>query len=76
MLLPDLGDALIPLTEDTPDNVGEWPANHAHGSIPCPRQHTMLQRASRQLQGQGGREREKTVRCLLSLCVAYGCAMK
>ena len=47
MLIPDHGSALISLTEDTPDDVGEWPANHAHG------------RASRQLQGQGGREKEK-----------------
>ena len=39
MLFPDLGDALIPLTEDTPDDVGEWPANHAHGSIPGCRGH-------------------------------------
>ena len=53
MLIPDLGSALISLTEDTPDDVGEWPANHAHASIPG------LQRASRQLEGQGGREKEK-----------------
>ena len=41
MLIPDLGSALVPLTEDTPDDVGEWPAE-----------------ASRQPQGQGGREKE------------------
>ena len=39
MLFPDLGDALIPLTEGILDNVGSWQANHAHGSIPGCREH-------------------------------------
>ena len=52
MLFPDHGSALIPNTEDTPDEVEEWPANHAHSSL------QWLQRASRQPQGQGGRERK------------------
>ena len=43
MLFPDLGDAFIPLTE-------------VMACQPRPRQRTWLQRASRQLQGQGGRE--------------------
>ena len=42
---------------------------------PFPRQRTWLQRASRQLQGQGGRER-KTLWCLLSMCVRIVRAMK
>ena len=33
MLFPDHGSALIPYTEDTPDEVGEWPAKHAHNSL-------------------------------------------
>ena len=36
---------------------------------PCPRQHTWLQRASRQLQGQGGRQRKMLN---LSMCTAHG----
>ena len=39
MLFPDHGSALIPLTEDTPDKVGEWPANHSHCSLPGCRGH-------------------------------------
>ena len=50
MLFEVLGDALIPLTEAIPDNRGLMACQ------PFPRQQTWLQRASRQLQGQGGRE--------------------
>ena len=69
MLFPDLGNALIP-HRGHPGQRGRMACQ------PCPRQLTLLQRASRQLQGQGGREKEKTLRSLLSLRVAYGCAMK
>ena len=47
MLFPDLGNLFIPLTEDTPDDVGEWPANHAHGSLPGCRGHLANYRAKR-----------------------------
>ena len=56
MLLPDLGDALIPLTEDTPDDVGEWPANHAHGIIPGCRGHLANYRAR-----EGGKKKDTKV---------------
>ena len=65
MLFPDLGNALIPLTEDTPDNAGEWPANHTHGSILGCRGHLANHRAR-----EGGKK--KTLRCLLSLHVSRG----
>ena len=52
MLFPDLGGVRIPLTEDTPDNVGLWHANHAHGSIPGCRGHLANYRAR-----EGGKER-------------------
>ena len=53
MLFPDLGDALIPLTEDILDNVGYWPANHAHGSIPGCRGHLANYRAR-----EGGKKKK------------------
>ena len=56
MLFPDLGDALISLTEDTPDDVGEWPANHAHGSLPGCRGHLANHRAR-----EGGKKRRTGV---------------
>ena len=68
MLFPDLGDALLPLRERHPGQRGLMACQ------PFPRQQTWLQRASRQLQGQGGRE-EKTLRCLLSPRVHIVCAM-
>ena len=49
-LHPDLGDALLPLRERHPGQRGLMACQ------PFPRQHTWLQRASRQLQGQGGTE--------------------
>ena len=52
MLIPDLGSALIPHTEDTLDDVGEWPANHAHGSLPGCRGHLANHRAR-----DGGKEK-------------------
>ena len=68
MLFPDLGDALISLTEDTPDDVGM-------ACQPCPQQLTWLQRAPRQPQGQGGREKEK-VQVFEPVCRHVVCAMK
>ena len=52
MLFPDHGSVLIPLTEDTPDKVGEWPANHAHSSIPGCRGHLANYRAR-----EGGKDK-------------------
>ena len=65
MLFPDLGNALIPLTEDIPDDVGEWPANHAHGSIPGCRGHLANYRAR-----EGGKKKKLKT---LSLCVSTWC---
>ena len=56
MLIPDLGSALIPLTEDTPDEVGGWPANHAHGSLPGCRGHLANYRAR-----EGGKRKRSGV---------------
>ena len=53
MLFPDLGNVLIPLTQDTPDDVGEWPANHAHGSLPGCRERLANYRAR-----EGGKEKK------------------
>ena len=68
MLFPDLGDALNPPHTRHPGQRGVMACQ------PRPRQRTWLQRASRQLQGQGGREK-KTLWCLLSMCVRIVCAM-
>ena len=57
MLIPDLGNALISLHRGHPGRRGRMACQ------PCPQQHTWLQRAPRQPQGQGGREK-KTLRCL------------
>ena len=62
MLFPDLGDALLPLRERHPGQRGLMACQ------PFPRQQTWLQRASRQLQGQGGRETKD----VLVLYVMYG----
>ena len=69
MLLPDDGSALIPLTEDTPDKVEEWPANHAHGSLPGCRRHLANHRAR-----EGGKG--KTLRCFETRCQRMVRAMK
>ena len=66
MLFPDLGNALISLTFDILDNVGEWPANHAHGSIPGCRGHLANYRA------REGRKEKKLWCCddvVMHLCV-------
>ena len=55
-----------PLTEDTGQRGGM-------ACQPCPRQHTWLQRASRQLQGQGEREKEDTVVSLEQACAHSVC---
>ena len=52
MLLPDLGN--VP----HPPHRGHSGQRGRMACQPCPRQHTWLQRASRQLQGQGGREKK------------------
>ena len=57
MLFQDHGSALIPHTEDTQDKVGEWPANHAHSSLPGCRGRLANHRAR-----EGGKG--KTLRCL------------
>ena len=62
VLFPDLGDALLPLRERHPGQRGLIACQ------PFPRQQTWLQRASRQLQGQGGRETKD----VLVLYVMYG----
>ena len=51
-LFPDVGSALIPHTEDTPDKVGEGPANHAHHSLPGCRGHLANHRTK-----EGGKEK-------------------
>ena len=56
MLIQDLGDALIPLTEGILDDVGEWLANHAHGSLTGCRGHLANQRDR-----VGGKEKEALV---------------
>ena len=47
----DLGNASSPYTEDTPDEVREWPANHAPSSSPGCRGHLADHRAR-----EGGEE--------------------
>ena len=64
MLFPDLDDALIPLTEDIPDNVGEWPANHSHGSKPGCRGHLANYRAR-----EGGKEKAQLENVYRAWCV-------
>ena len=66
MLFPDHGSALIPNKEDTPDEVGEWPANHADSTLPGCRGHLANHRAR-----EGGKG--KTPWCLLSLHVNTWC---
>ena len=56
VVFPDHGSALISLTEDTPDDVVEWPANHAHGSLPGCRRHLANHRAR-----EGGKRKEALV---------------
>ena len=62
MLFPDLGDALTPYRRH-PGQRGVMACQ------PHPRQRSWLQRASRQLQGQGRRERKMLN---LSMCAAHG----
>ena len=65
MLFPDHGSALIPLTEDSPDEVGEWPANHARSSLTGCRGHLANHRAR-----EGGKRNRLGS---LSLCVSTWC---
>ena len=66
----DHGSALISHTEDTPDKVGEWPANHAHSSLPGCRRHLANHRAR-----EGGKRKIALV-SFEPTCRHVVCAMK